>query len=102
MMTVSERADERGFDVSRGIPFRMPVGAMERDETVEVCEKVMLNTGVGIFVDRYGRGGMGDKNHGHAALNLAFPNDLVDETGDVQKLRAAVGPMENSCITKPS
>ena len=55
-------ADEGGFNMGGRISFRVLVGAGQGDQTVEVGKNIVLDAGIGIFIDCYCGGRMGNKN----------------------------------------
>jgi hypothetical protein len=92
--------DEQGFgrtyegrlDMGGRVPFRVLIRTGERDKAVEVRENVVLDVRVGVLVNGDGGRGMGDKDDGQTAWNLALLDNFSNGFGDVQELGAGAGP----------
>jgi len=55
--------EHRGFDMGRGITFKMPVIIGLRHKGIQYVQNVAFNGRVGIFIDRYGGRGMRYEKH---------------------------------------
>jgi hypothetical protein len=77
----------------------MLVGTRKRNKAVEFREDVVLNAGVGVFVDGHGGGCMGNEEGQQAALHLALLDELGYLGRDIDQLRSTMGANVKLVVT---
>jgi hypothetical protein len=59
--------------VGGGVSLQMSVTVVQGNQLIKGRDDVSWNIGIGVFIDRHGGGGVGNKNMADPAFDTTFP-----------------------------
>jgi glycosyltransferase involved in cell wall biosynthesis len=72
--------------MSRGVSFEMAIAVLEGNNSAKLHGHILNHTGIRILIDRYRRGGVGNKDKTDPILHSRFLHSLVDGMSDIDEI----------------